>query len=92
MKEKLMRQDLHQKQHVLIPFGRDTQPWFFRYDLAELLLRLRQYDKAEKVLQTALGEEQSKWKRPTVKIQKICTPENLAVIILNFEQSGFTIQ
>ena len=33
---------------------------FFRYDLAELLLKLRQYDKAEKVLKTALGEEQSK--------------------------------
>lgn len=32
---------------------------FLRYDLAELLLKLRQYDKAEKVLQTALGEEQN---------------------------------
>ncbi|XP_060575597.1 tetratricopeptide repeat protein 21B-like isoform X3 [Ruditapes philippinarum] len=32
---------------------------FLRYDLAELLLKLRQYDKAEKVLKVALEEEQN---------------------------------
>ena len=30
-----------------------------RYDLGELLIRLRHYDKAEKVLRAALEEEQS---------------------------------
>lgn len=29
----------------------------YRYDLAELLLKLRQYDKAEKVLSAVLDEE-----------------------------------
>ncbi|KAE8581031.1 hypothetical protein XENTR_v10024640 [Xenopus tropicalis] len=33
------------------------QQSFLRYDLAELLLRLKQYDKAEKVLQQALDHE-----------------------------------
>jgi hypothetical protein len=33
--------------------------FYYRYDLAELLLKLRQYDKAEKVLKVALEEEQS---------------------------------
>ncbi|KAL3836422.1 hypothetical protein ACJMK2_021855 [Sinanodonta woodiana] len=32
---------------------------FLRYDLAELLLKLRQYDKAEKVLKSAIGDEPS---------------------------------
>ena len=32
-------------------------PFFIRYDLSELLIRLRQYDKAEKVLLQALENE-----------------------------------
>ena len=40
---------------------RSTGQSFLRYDLAELLLKLKQYDKAEKVLKVALEEEQSKW-------------------------------
>lgn len=35
-----------------------------RYDLAELLLKLRHYEKAEKVLKVALEEEQSKHSNP----------------------------
>ncbi|WAR05764.1 TT21B-like protein [Mya arenaria] len=38
---------------------RSTGQSFLRYDLAELLLRLKQYDKAEKVLKVALEEEQN---------------------------------
>ncbi|XP_052258735.1 tetratricopeptide repeat protein 21B-like isoform X2 [Dreissena polymorpha] len=38
---------------------RSTGQSFLRYDLAELLLKLKHYDKAEKVLKVALEEEQN---------------------------------
>jgi len=36
---------------------RSGQQNFLRYDLAELLMKLKQYEKAEKVLQQALDHE-----------------------------------